>query len=383
MNYKAKTYYSPGGTLYTAIYDPDGDAYNGTSFVSFDGDHSTFGLSLTEDSNRTRYYEYDAGEVFDRGTYVEEYWLQSGGSPDRSADTLIGAMERPWIFDRDYAPCYLEWYTTPASYEYTYTLTDGDGNAVSDAYLWITPTSSGNLVLENRTTDASGQVTFHVGAGDIWVHKHHDDYVFSQNPEKVTIASSSPSAEDLEIEAFYRHSGATLYSLLFDSSGDCYNGTSFASFDGTQGNFDIALSEGGTKTHRYTATVSRGDLGFGTYEAEVWLQKGGSPSRGDDELLGSINVSWLGDYGLDKSRLRMGTRRGTTQYTYTVTTSGGKAVPSADVLVTLDSAGAKPIAFGSANYKGEVVFFLPAGTYYFWPHHPGHNFDTPYTETVS
>lgn len=75
---------------------------------------------------------------------------------------------------------------------------------------------------------------------------------------------------------------------------------------------------------------------------------------------------------------------GAITFTYTLTNSvGGAAISGADVWVTSDSGGTTVVASGTTNGSGQVVFYLDAGTYYFWRQKAGWNFTNPDTETVS
>lgn len=77
---------------------------------------------------------------------------------------------------------------------------------------------------------------------------------------------------------------------------------------------------------------------------------------------------------------------GAITFTYTLYTNESESTgPIADVAVwvTTDSAGATVVANGTTNSSGAVVFYLDAGTYYFWRQAAGYNFTNPDTETVS
>lgn len=75
---------------------------------------------------------------------------------------------------------------------------------------------------------------------------------------------------------------------------------------------------------------------------------------------------------------------GAITYTYTLTDAdSGDPIAQADVWVTTDEAGTNVIASDTTNDSGEVVFYLDAGTYYFWRNKSGVNFTNPDTEVVS
>jgi len=77
---------------------------------------------------------------------------------------------------------------------------------------------------------------------------------------------------------------------------------------------------------------------------------------------------------------------GAITFTYTLyTDEDAETGPIADVAVwvTTDSGGSNVVASGTTNVSGAVVFYLSAGTYYFWRQKSGYNFTNPDTETVS
>ena len=79
-----------------------------------------------------------------------------------------------------------------------------------------------------------------------------------------------------------------------------------------------------------------------------------------------------------------GTGAGAITFTYTlVSTVDGNPIPQADVWVTTDLAGTNVIAGGTTSDLGVVVFYLDAGTYYFWRAKSGWSFTNPDTEVVS
>jgi len=77
------------------------------------------------------------------------------------------------------------------------------------------------------------------------------------------------------------------------------------------------------------------------------------------------------------------TGAGATPFVYTVTQTGGAAVPDADVWATSDIAGTTVLASGRTNSSGQVTFYLDSGTtVYVWVQKTGYNFTNPDTETV-
>lgn len=75
---------------------------------------------------------------------------------------------------------------------------------------------------------------------------------------------------------------------------------------------------------------------------------------------------------------------GTIQYVYTLTDSvTAGAIIGARITVTTDSAGTNIVAEDVTDTNGQAVFYLNAGTYYFWRQCAGYTFDDPDVEVVS
>lgn len=76
------------------------------------------------------------------------------------------------------------------------------------------------------------------------------------------------------------YSGQTLYMIAFNSAGQAWNGTAFATFTTTQGDFDIALSEVGS-TGLFLGTIpgTAGERYIITF-----LRAGGSPASSDQQV---------------------------------------------------------------------------------------------------
>lgn len=74
---------------------------------------------------------------------------------------------------------------------------------------------------------------------------------------------------------------------------------------------------------------------------------------------------------------------GTIRYPYTLTDSLTAApIVGARVTVTNDSGGTNIVAEGVTGTNGEAVFYLNAGTYYFWRQARGYTFNDPDVEVV-
>lgn len=79
-----------------------------------------------------------------------------------------------------------------------------------------------------------------------------------------------------------------------------------------------------------------------------------------------------------------GSGTGAIAFTYTVTDSATLLpIDGVQVIVTTDSAGANIVAQGVTNAFGQVLFYLDAGTYYFWNYRSGYSFSNPDSEVVS
>lgn len=75
---------------------------------------------------------------------------------------------------------------------------------------------------------------------------------------------------------------------------------------------------------------------------------------------------------------------GAVAFTYTVTDSVTLLpIDGVQVVVTTDAAGQNIAAQGTTDAFGDVVFFLDAGTYYFWSSKTGYAFTNPDSEVVS
>ena len=110
-----------------------------------------------------------------------------------------------------------------------------------------------------------------------------------------------------------------------------------------------------------------------------------TPTAGVDSL------SFLPEYADPEIKtlidtIAAGTGSGAITFTYTLYTDEALEtgpINDATVWVSTDISGATVIASGVTDASGEVVFYLDAGTYYFWRQCAGYNFSNPDLEAVS
>jgi hypothetical protein len=86
--------------------------------------------------------------------------------------------------------------------------------------------------------------------------------------------------------------GATLYAMLFDSTGQVWNGSAFAApGSASWTDYDIAMSEVATSTGLYRASMPA--AAAGAYSFVVRKQAGANPAVGDITV-GSGEIEWSG-----------------------------------------------------------------------------------------
>jgi flagellin-like hook-associated protein FlgL len=91
----------------------------------------------------------------------------------------------------------------------------------------------------------------------------------------------------------------------------------------------------------------------------------------------------LASANLDDQLTSLGASSGSIEYTYTLTTDGTTPIPGAVVEVYTETARTNLVAKGTTNNFGVVVFYLDAGTYYFYRTKAGYSFTNPDTEVVA
>jgi len=77
------------------------------------------------------------------------------------------------------------------------------------------------------------------------------------------------------------------------------------------------------------------------------------------------------------------TGKGGSGWTYTLTSSEtGLPIADAEVWATTDLVGNNVICWDYTDTNGQVIFYIPSGTYYVWRRKVGYRFDNPDTEVV-
>lgn len=78
---------------------------------------------------------------------------------------------------------------------------------------------------------------------------------------------------------------ATYYAVIYDESGQPFNGTTFEAFtDANYATYDVAMTELGTSSGRYAVDLPAALSATTRYSYEVFRQVGGSPSMSADVL---------------------------------------------------------------------------------------------------
>lgn len=139
--------------------------------------------------------------------------------------------------------------------------------------------------------------------------------------------------------------GATLYALLFDATGNVWNGSAFAApGSASWTDYDIAMSEVATATGIYRGTMPA--AAAGTYGWVVRKQAGGSPAV-VDIAVGSGEIRWTG------------TAEETVPASANVTYSAGVALTGRLAEVT-DLPAAAPSAATNATAAAAAILATPA-----------------------
>lgn len=141
-------------------------------------------------------------------------------------------------------------------------------------------------------------------------------------------------------------------------------------------NFAVDISKNGAAFTQGNGTYS--EIGSGWYSYIL--------PAAECDTVGplSVKVTAAGTLQQNLDYVVQGSNAGAIAFTYTLTnSSGGAPIEGAAVWVTTDVAGVNTIASGTTDALGKVVFYLQAGSYYFWRAAPGFTFSNPDSETVS
>jgi hypothetical protein len=205
MAEKIVAIYQTSKTLYAIIVDAEGSAWNGSAFESpVIANWATYAITLTEAST-TGIYRGDF-PALDAGVYGVAVYVQAGGSPSPSSDGApIASRVVQWdgsaetfvptnpLLDDDSrldnldAKISTRATLTAGSISWTRAVDDGT-NPLDGVDVWITTDEAGENIVARSYTDASGQVTFMLDAGDYYLWKQLGGYTFT-NPEEITVSA--------------------------------------------------------------------------------------------------------------------------------------------------------------------------------------------------
>jgi hypothetical protein len=184
--------------------------------------------------------------------------------------------------------------------------------------------------------------------------------------------------------------GVNLYALLFDATGQIWNGSAFTAPGAANWtDYDIAMTEVATATGIYRASMPA--AAAGVYSFVVRKQAGASPAVADI-VVGSGTIQWDGTAEVDLAAILEDTSTtlpallaggGSTAYTNTVTDTDSNPLDGVEVWITSDSGGASTVASTTTDTLGTFTVYLDPGTYYLWLAKGGYNFGNPTTITVS
>src|SRR4051812_22658040 len=92
-----------------------------------------------------------------------------------------------------------------------------------------------------------------------------------------------------ELQLNTGETGQTIYAVVWNESGQAWNGSAFATYTSTRSTFAVSLAELGSGTGYYTGTFPGA---AGGRRWEYYLQAGGSPSQADDISLARGDGYW-------------------------------------------------------------------------------------------
>ena len=153
--------------------------------------------------------------------------------------------------------------------------------------------------------------------------------------------------------------GATLYALLFDATGNVWNGSAFAApGSASWTDYDIAMSEVATATGIYRASMPA--AAAGAYGWVVRKQAGASPAV-SDVAVGTGRIEWNGTAEIVPG----GAAVGTYSYSNTVDDGSGNLIDGAYVELSTNSGFTNIVNATHTNSLGAfAVYSDTAGTHY-------------------
>jgi len=177
-----------GAALYALIFNRAGQCWDGSGFVEFTGDHSLFGLDLTEHPTRTYIYGRTiATNSIPPGTYTEEIWERVGAEKNRLADRFIGDQKHYWIGGRDYPYDMMAMGERGGNIAYPCEVLDKRGQPVYNAHVWLCVDEDGYHPICARRTNHQGKVVLYGPAGDYYLFRQANGVQFD-NPIRVTLS---------------------------------------------------------------------------------------------------------------------------------------------------------------------------------------------------
>lgn len=191
MSNELHAYATSGLTLYAVLLNSTGQLWNGSAFEAYNGANWTdYDIALTEAGAGIYLGNMPAVEA---GSYSYAVYEQAGANP-ATTDTLRGTGYLDWDGSATFGNSALATLIAglggsgAGAIEWTYTLTSSVGGAaIPDAEVWVTSDAGGVTVLASGRTNASGEVTFWLDAGTVYVWRQKAGWNFT-NPDTEVVA---------------------------------------------------------------------------------------------------------------------------------------------------------------------------------------------------
>jgi hypothetical protein len=166
MRYRITTHYEfSGATLYALLFDGDNNCWNGTAFVAFTGDNSTFDIPLTEDANRTGFYTAVIDADIPPGAYDEEIFEQAGASPDRTTDDKTGVQVIHWCGGVHFPMEHIAMGAMAGTIRKPYRLETGHGVPIPGVFVTVCTDEDGRYPIAADVSDYEGICDFWLRPG--------------------------------------------------------------------------------------------------------------------------------------------------------------------------------------------------------------------------